>query len=86
MKALPRLFENTQIRAQISGADGHSVSEADAKGEGKNGAVHEGKSVSGRVLTLPVPLGENQRVKGIEPSSVAWKATALPLSYTRERR
>jgi hypothetical protein len=22
-------------------------------------------------------------VKGIEPSSVAWKATALPLSYTR---
>ena len=26
-----------------------------------------------------------QRVKGIEPSSVAWKATALPLSYTRMR-
>src|SRR6476619_282406 len=26
-----------------------------------------------------------QRVKGIEPSSVAWKATALPLSYTRLR-
>src|SRR5450631_3970855 len=25
-----------------------------------------------------------ERVKGIEPSSVAWKATALPLSYTRE--
>jgi hypothetical protein len=25
----------------------------------------------------------DQRVKGIEPSSVAWKATALPLSYTR---
>jgi hypothetical protein len=25
----------------------------------------------------------SQRVKGIEPSSVAWKATALPLSYTR---
>ncbi len=24
-----------------------------------------------------------KRVKGIEPSSVAWKATALPLSYTR---
>jgi hypothetical protein len=24
-----------------------------------------------------------ERVKGIEPSSVAWKATALPLSYTR---
>lgn len=24
-----------------------------------------------------------ERVKGIEPSSVAWEATALPLSYTR---
>ena len=26
-----------------------------------------------------------QRVKGIEPSSLAWKAIALPLSYTRMR-
>ena len=25
-----------------------------------------------------------ERVKGIEPSSVAWEATALPLSYTRD--
>src|SRR5690606_24865424 len=25
-----------------------------------------------------------ERVKGIEPSSLAWKAVALPLSYTRE--
>jgi hypothetical protein len=25
-----------------------------------------------------------ERVKGIEPSSSAWKAAALPLSYTRE--
>ena len=24
-----------------------------------------------------------KRVMGIEPTSVAWKATALPLSYTR---
>ena len=28
-------------------------------------------------------LIQKERVKGIEPSSVAWKATALPLSYTR---
>ena len=28
--------------------------------------------------------GVEKRVKGIEPSSVAWKATALPLSYTRD--
>ena len=27
-----------------------------------------------------------ERVKGIEPSYLAWKATALPLSYTRARR
>ena len=26
---------------------------------------------------------ELERVKGIEPSSSAWKAVALPLSYTR---
>ena len=26
-----------------------------------------------------------ERVKGIEPSSLAWEAKALPLSYTRRR-
>jgi hypothetical protein len=26
-----------------------------------------------------------ERVKGIEPSSSAWKAVALPLSYTRDQ-
>ncbi len=26
-----------------------------------------------------------ERAKGIEPSSLAWKARALPLSYARER-
>jgi hypothetical protein len=25
-----------------------------------------------------------ERVKGIEPSSLAWEAKALPLSYTRD--
>jgi hypothetical protein len=30
------------------------------------------------------PTGEQlERVKGIEPSYSAWKAAALPLSYTR---
>ena len=28
-------------------------------------------------------LSASKRVKGIEPSSSAWKAVALPLSYTR---
>ena len=27
-----------------------------------------------------------ERVKGIEPSSSAWKAVALPLSYTRKTK
>ena len=30
--------------------------------------------------------GGLERVKGIEPSSSAWKAVALPLSYTRRIR
>src|ERR1700678_1376157 len=30
-------------------------------------------------------FGRMERVKGIEPSSSAWKAVALPLSYTRGR-
>jgi hypothetical protein len=29
------------------------------------------------------PVGPAKRVEGIEPSSLAWKAIALPLSYTR---
>jgi hypothetical protein len=29
-------------------------------------------------------LKKLERVKGIEPSSSAWKAVALPLSYTRK--
>jgi hypothetical protein len=31
------------------------------------------------------PLKTLERVKGIEPSYSAWKAAALPLSYTRTR-
>src|SRR3979409_61543 len=38
-------------------------------------------------ITADIPptasLRELERVKGIEPSSSAWKAVALPLSYTR---
>src|SRR5262245_17439187 len=35
---------------------------------------------------LPVRGKVLERVKGIEPSSSAWKAVALPLSYTRAER
>ena len=35
------------------------------------------------VLSHPSAAVRLERVKGIEPSSSAWKAVALPLSYTR---
>ena len=35
------------------------------------------------ISILPPAGGELERVKGIEPSYSAWKAAALPLSYTR---
>jgi hypothetical protein len=34
-------------------------------------------------IGFPDTLDDRKRVKGIEPSSLAWKAMALPLSYTR---
>jgi hypothetical protein len=36
-------------------------------------------------MLLPKTLILLERVKGIEPSSSAWEAVALPLSYTRAR-
>ena len=30
------------------------------------------------------PIMDMERVKGIEPSSTAWKAVVLPLNYTRK--
>ena len=39
---------------------------------------------SGAPVSVLLPAGrEMERVKGIEPSYSAWKAAALPLSYTR---
>ena len=40
----------------------------------------EGVSEIGEV---PKTIEKVERVKGIEPSSLAWEAKALPLSYTR---
>ena len=42
-------------------------------------------AAKGKGVTPKAARNLGQRVKGIEPSSVAWKATALPLSYTRMR-
>jgi hypothetical protein len=39
-----------------------------------------------RDFELSKPLKSLERVKGIEPSYSAWKAAALPLSYTRVAR
>ena len=43
------------------------------------------RSLANKVSPLYSPKHEGnlERVKGIEPSSIAWKAIALPLSYTR---
>src|SRR5215208_2275908 len=35
------------------------------------------------LLLCPLSYGRRERVRGIEPPSPAWKAGALPLSYTR---
>jgi hypothetical protein len=34
-------------------------------------------------MTVVAAVDKLERVKGIEPSYLAWEATALPLSYTR---
>jgi hypothetical protein len=49
-----------------------------------NGRLDLGLDIGSEEMDLP-ELPPAKRVKGIEPSSVAWKATALPLSYTRVR-
>lgn len=38
-----------------------------------------------RPMLCPVELRALERVAGIEPASLAWKARALPLSYTRPK-
>jgi hypothetical protein len=43
----------------------------------------KGKQPGQFTLLLAKSLKTLERVKGIEPSSSAWKAVALPLSYTR---
>src|SRR3954469_23998937 len=53
--------------------------EATEHGGGERSAFARHLTISGRQLN-----GRLERVKGIEPSSSAWKAVALPLSYTRE--
>ncbi len=83
VKVLPRLLDNTQIRAQISGAGGHNLSQVDVKSEGKQETERADNKADSLNLTHPVALGRMERVKGIEPSCPAWEAGVLPLNYTR---
>jgi hypothetical protein len=51
---------------------------------GRCGEYDVGPRINGsRVSAGWFETNELERVKGIEPSSSAWKAVALPLSYTR---
>jgi hypothetical protein len=49
------------------------------------GVSHVLPTLRREALCLSKCLKSLERVKGIEPSSSAWKAVALPLSYTRAR-
>jgi integrase len=67
IKNLPRLGGCTQIRAQISGAEGQNGAQPVASSEGVK--PHESLVNGGfcPVLSLPVATSEMERVKGIEP-------------------
>ena len=83
IKNLPRLGGCTQIRAQISGAEGQNGAQPVASNEG---VKPHGRPANGGfwpVLSLPVATSEMERVKGIEPSFRAWEAHVLPLNHTR---
>lgn len=41
------------------------------------------EGIGSAVKNLALKFTRLERAKGIEPSSVAWEATALPLSYAR---
>src|SRR5208283_1468124 len=86
IKNLPRLDAlagYTQIRAQILGGKGETVSHPDVKsGESKQTESLANKGDS-RCLAEPVARCQMERVKGIEPSSQAWEARILPLNHTR---
>src|SRR5215470_16867281 len=52
----------------------------------RNALKTEGRIRLPLIPDFHIPCSELERVKGIEPSSSAWKAVALPLSYTRTRK
>jgi integrase len=85
IKNLPRLEGYTQIRAQISGAEGQNGAQPVAASKGVNHHESPVNGGDGHALAQCVATSEMERVKGIEPSCAAWKAAVLPLNYTRIR-
>jgi len=70
LRKLPRLSgESAQIRAQISGAEGHNVAQADANDSGFNHGDDTGKTDASRTVAQGVATNEVERVMGIEPTS-----------------
>jgi hypothetical protein len=70
IKGLPRLLDYTQRRAQISGAAGQNVARAGAASEGKEHAETPVNGGACRTLAHGVAMGEMERAKGFEPSTL----------------
>jgi integrase len=71
IKGLPRLLDHTQIRAQISGAEGQNVAHVGAMNKGVEPHETIGNGWLCPALSQSVALPEMERVKGIEPSLLA---------------
>ena len=70
IKGFPRLLDYTQIRAQILGADGQNVAQPVAIGEGKQSVKTLVNGVVRHALAQCVAMGEVERAKGFEPSTL----------------
>jgi len=70
IKGLPWLLDHTQIRAQISGAAGQNVAQPVATSEGKEPAETPVNGGVWRTLAHGVAVGQMERAKGFEPSTL----------------
>ena len=84
LSKLPRVDgQRAQIRAQISGVEGHYWAHSDAFDDGADPTNDTTKTGSRRTVAHAVATNEVERVMGIEPTSQAWEAHVLPLYDTR---
>ena len=70
IKGLPRLLDHRQIRAQISGAAGQNVAQAGAASERMEPAETLVNGGLCRTLAQRGTVGQMERVKGFEPSTL----------------